>query len=216
MTDEEIMKANDKLEHTCDFCKRKFETKRGKNIHRASCIYQYTASEERFTIEKILAVFGQREVRWFLVKWEGHKEPEWQRGHLLELDAKDAVRHFWTESGLSPCVDFYPDPTGLHRCTICAKTYKRAQDLKAHRTRTKHYDDAQEKISPAAARKAKEAKKEAMQAKLPTVKWGETPAKNCWQFEYLGAIFQADGQQIPDVRRRVAMARQRFGKMRHV
>ena len=76
VTDEEIMKVNDKLEHTCDFCKRKFETKRGKNIHRASCIYQYTASEERFTIEKILAVFGQREARWFLVEWEGHKEPE--------------------------------------------------------------------------------------------------------------------------------------------
>ena len=151
-----------------------------------------------------------------MVKWEGYAEPEWQRGHLLELDAKDAVRHFYIDNGLSPCKDLYPDPEGLNRCTVCAKTFKRPQDLKAHRTRTKHYDDAQEKIAPAAERKAKEAKKEAQQAKLPKVKWAPDPVKNCWQFEYLGAVFQADGSQMPDVRRRVAMAKQRHGKMRHV
>ena len=216
VTEEEIKKAHEKLEFQCDFCKRKFETKRGMHIHRASCIHQYTASEKRYEIEEIRDVFGSIDARWFLVKWVGYDAPEWQRGHLLEIDAKDAVRHFWTESGLSPCKDFYPDPDGQNRCTVCAKTYKRPQDLKAHRTRTKHYDDVQDKISPAAERRAMEAKKEEMQAKLPTVKWGDIPADNCWQFEYLGAIIQADGEQMPDVRRRVAMARQRHGKMRHV
>jgi len=198
VTEAEIKKANEKLEFACDFCKRKFATKRGMKIHRASCIYQYTATEERYVIEDILDVFGKVEARWYLVKFEGYEKPEWQRGHLLEIDAKDAVRHYWTKSGRSPCEEFYPDPDNLHRCTICAKTYKRQQDLKAHRTRTKHYDNTQEKISPAAERKAKEAKKEELQAKLPNVMWGSTPAENCWQFEYLGSIIQADGKQMPD------------------
>ena len=96
---------------------------------------------------------------------------------------------------------------------MCARTFKRPQDLKAHRTRTKHYDNVQEKITPTAKRKAMTKKKEMMQEKLETVKWGETPADNCWQFEYLVAIFQADGDQMSDVWRRVTMARQRHDKM---
>ena len=59
-------------------------------IHRASCVFAYAVTEERFVIEEILAVFGKKEARWFLVKWEGYAEPE----YLLELDAKDAVRYF--------------------------------------------------------------------------------------------------------------------------
>ena len=72
-----------------------------------------------------------------------------------------------------------PDPEGKHRCTVCAKAFKRQKDLKAHRTRMKHHDEVKEKISPAAKRKAMEAKKEAMQTALPTVMWGVTPAANC-------------------------------------
>ena len=78
----------------------------------------------------------------------------------------------------SPHKEFYPDPEGLNRHTVCLKTFKRPQDLKTHRTKTKHYDDSQKKMSPVAARKTKEAKKEVMQEKMSKVKWGETPAKN--------------------------------------
>ena len=42
-----------------------------------------------------------------------------------------------------------------------------------------NYDDAQEKIVSTVERKTKEAKKEAQQAKLPKVKWGPDPVKNC-------------------------------------
>ena len=59
-------------------------------------------------------------------------------------------------------------------------------------------------------------KERKMQEQLPVVRWGQIQADNCWQFEYLGAIFQADGDQLPDIRRRVAMAVQRHGKLRHV
>ena len=126
------------------------------------------------------------------------------------------MRHFWIERGLSPCKQYYPDPDGENRCTVCAKTFKRPQDLKAHRTRTRHYDNAQEKISEAAMRKAKEAKKADMQQQLQKVRWGNKEAANCWQFKYLGAMMQADGMQMPEIKSRVAMARQRHGKMRHV
>ena len=60
------------------------------------------------------------------------------------------------------------------------------------------------------------AKRKAQQKLLPTVKWGEEDAENTWQAKYLGATFEAGGAQMPDVRIRIARARQRFGKMRHI
>ena len=60
------------------------------------------------------------------------------------------------------------------------------------------------------------AKYEAAQALLPTAKWGDEPADNCWTFEYLGSIFTPDGSFMSDVRRRIAMVQQRHGKMRHI
>ena len=51
---------NDKFEHACEFCKRKFETKRGVNFHHTSCIYAYAVTEERFVIEEILTVFEKK------------------------------------------------------------------------------------------------------------------------------------------------------------
>ena len=104
-----------------------------------------------------------------------------------------------TKSGLSPCEDFYPDPEGSNRYTACVKTFKRSQDLKAHRNKTKHYDDSQDVISPAAERKTKEVEKESIQQELSTVKSVKTSAKNCCQFECLGAIFQTDRKQMSDV-----------------
>ena len=51
---------------------------------------------------------------------------------------------------------------------------------------------------------------------MPKVKWGDTEADNSWLFKYLGSYFEAGGDEMPDVRIRIAMARQRFGKMRHI
>ena len=46
------------------------------------------------------------------------------------------------------------------------------------------------------AKKAALVKKlELAQEQLPRAKWGDIPAENCWNFEYLGAIFTADGKQ---------------------
>ena len=39
---------------------------------------------------------------------------------------------------------------------------------------------------------------------------------NAWHFKYLGSIMQADGGQLKDIKTRIARARTRFGKLRHL
>ena len=46
--------------------------------------------------------------------------------------------------------------------------------------------------------------------------WGDQEATNAWRNKYLGSVFEAGGGCLADVRIRIATARQRFGKMRHL
>ena len=46
--------------------------------------------------------------------------------------------------------------------------------------------------------------------------WGEQETTNSWRNKYLGSIFEAGGGCLADVKIRIATARQRFGKMRHI
>ena len=55
-------------------------------------------------------------------------------------------------------------------------------------------------------------KRKKMQNDLPHVKWGSKEARNEWHSKYLGSLFEAGGGQMVDVRARIAMAKQRFGK----
>ena len=96
------------------------------------------------------------------------------------------------------------------------KIQTRAQDLKTHRTRTGHHDHKQHVKTRTAIIDAITAKRKEQQKHLPTVKWDDKEARNEWQSKYLGSIYQADGAQMPDVQARIARARQRFGKMRHI
>ena len=101
----------------------------------------------------------------------------------------------------------------IQLCEVCGKVYKRKQDLKAHKTREKHHYHKMIKVSTQAKKEALKIKMEEAQGMLPTVKWGDKPASNCWTFEYLGSMFTPDGNQETDVRRRIVMAQQRHGKM---
>ena len=65
-------------------------------------------------------------------------------------------------------------------------------------------------------RDVKKTKLEERQDKLEKVFWGEQQVDNCWIFEYLGSLFQADGDQTPDIKRRIAMAVARAGKLREI
>ena len=48
------------------------------------------------------------------------------------------------------------------------------------------------------------------------VHWGDKEVTNDWRSLYLGSIFQPDGDQLPDIRSRCAMAKTRAGSLRHV
>ena len=187
--------------------------------HRESCVHNYAATDQVFEVEEIINVFGHIKARWYLVKYAGYRyiEPEWNRGHLLERDGcNDAIRAFWKNSGLSSCKIMYPDPDQKHRCVVCARVYKRAQDLKAHVTKSKHVIDKPYKPAAAVVAKAKTKKRKEEQNMLQVVKWHEAQAENAWIFKYLDAIFQTDGRQTADIERRIVMTRQRHDKMRHL
>ena len=106
--------------------------------------------------------------------------------------------------------------TNTARYEICAKVFKRAQDLKAHKTRQRHHQQKFTKVTGTATKEALKMKLKTAQAELPQAFWDDTPAENCWDFVYLGSMFTPDGSHMPDVRRRIAMAIQRHGKMRHI
>ena len=119
ITQEEARAVEEKYDHKCDFCIRRFKSRRGMLIHRAQCQHNYATTDKAFPLEDILDVFGHRHSRWFKVKWEGHDEPEWEREHLLVRDGcGDSIRDFWATSGKQPSKEFYEDKDGKHRCTI--------------------------------------------------------------------------------------------------
>ena len=217
VTEAEAVAAEAGFKHQCDFCKRRFKTRRDMLIHRANCNHNYATTEEVFEVEDIVGVFGSKDARWFKVKWKDYEEPEWEREHLLRRDGcGEIIRSFWARSDLQPNASYYPDPDGHHRCGTCGRKYARAQDLKAHRTRTGHKDIDDVKITKTAVEAAKVVKRKAQQSLLPKVMWGSQAASNAWQSKYLGSIFEAGGSQMTDVRARIAMAQTRFGKLRHI
>ena len=55
---EEVAKAEAEYKHQCDFCLRKFKTNKVMLIHRASCVHNCAATDEVFTLEEIVSVFG--------------------------------------------------------------------------------------------------------------------------------------------------------------
>ena len=145
MTKEEIAQAQDKFEHKCDFCTRKFKTLSAMRIHRDKCPYNYDTTDEAFEVESIVGVFGRINSRWFLVKYAGYPVLEWNREHLMLRDVcRDTIRSFWEKSDLSPAQEFYKSEA--NKCEVCGKEFKRAQDLKVHKTRTKHHNTTSTKL----------------------------------------------------------------------
>ena len=147
-------------------------------IHRNSCVHQYDTTEE--VVEEIIGAFGWAEARWMLVKFEGYDEPECQPEHLLRRDGcLSAIRDFWCKSGLAPDKEFYADEKN-HRCDVCAKVYKRQQDLKAHQTKEKHHFERQrDKVTKTAIAAAVTMKRKEMQKENPKVKWGRLKLRMC-------------------------------------
>ena len=149
-------------------------------IHRQHCMHNYGTTEEVYVVEDVLDVFDHIDARWYLVKWQGYTEPEWERGHLLERDGcRESIREFWAKSGRNPCKEYYKGPGSRHRCDICCRDYSRAQDLKAHKTREGHHAHKRETVTRTAVEDAKLQKRKDMQEDLPHVRWGNLEVDNC-------------------------------------
>ena len=224
-TTAEINKKESSYKHVCAFakagCTARFKTKKGMLRHKCSCRFGYTwISEKQYEVAEILDVFGRIERRLFLVRWTNYPgEDSWQSGHMLMEDGcMESIKEFWIKSGKNPAQDYYPPPDGKSRCWICAWTCKKPDDgryLKAHLTRSGHWWDAQ-RAHVTAKKDIKRDKIEQRQETMAPVKWGDKEVRNCWRFEYLGSLVQCDGSHIPDVLRRVAMAKARAGALRHI
>ena len=64
--------------------------------------------------------------------------------------------------------------------------------------------------------KRKRDKLQSTQNKLPKIKRGEKEINNYCQFEYLGSIFQLDGDHMPEVLRRIVMIKSKSGQLSHI
>ena len=214
-TIQEIKDIENEYTYECNFCGRRCKTKRGLHIHMASCDRQHGLTDEVFTIEGIDATFGTPECRWYRVQWEGYKgadtwEPE---RSLVRQGCEDSIKTFWSRSKHSPCEDFIADPDNVWRCWSCGRGYKTASALSAHITRT--HSQRQWRCTTAAKDAQTKLYKEEQQKKEKAICEGEE-IDNVWQFIYLGSRFQADGDQLADIKARIALATSTAGKMRGV
>ena len=121
----EMKRTEQKFEHKCTYCPRRFKTARGLKIHMSACGCKHGLTEEVFKIEKINAVFGCPEHRWFRVQWEGHPgEDSWEpERSLIRQGCSESIRSFWDNSAHNPSEEFIADPDHVWRCWTCGKGY---------------------------------------------------------------------------------------------
>ena len=100
-------------------------------------------------------------------------------------------------------------------CGYTCKTNTVPHHLKRHITTNKH-DWFRKRAHVQTKRDVQRDKLESRQDKLVKVKWGDRDVNNCWVFEYLGSDFVPSGDHLPDVRKRIAQAKSRAGRLRHI
>mgnify|MGYP003327420054 FL=1 len=222
----EIKVKMSKYKYACEYakagCKERFKTKAGMRVHCTTCNFNYGLTDREWEIEEILAVFGKAERKLFYVRWVGHPgEDSWEKEHSLLMDGcASAIKSFWNKSGINPALDYYPDPDGDAgtRCWMCGwKSSARNKKLGLHtHIRRKKHAWTKPRAHLTERKDIERDKLAAAQNELPKVKWGDREVENCWQFPYLGSLFQPNGDQMPDVRSRCAMAKMRAGSLRHI
>ena len=186
-TKEEMDTVSAKYPVPCDFagagCDARFKTKAAMLIHRQHCTYNYATTEEAFSVDHIVSVFGHKTRRLFKVVWEGHRgEYSWVPEHLLLRDGcKESIDEYWAKSGNNLALDFHPDTNGAARCWMCGWTSnstRKKQALDMHIRRKRH------KWAPKRTRRCeqadvKRAKLESRQHSLEHVYWGDLRVNNC-------------------------------------
>ena len=210
-----ILKTEAGYKHECEFCGRRCKTLRGLKIHKAACDKQHGLTDEAYVIERINAVFGTPQDRWFRVQWQDHPgKDSWEpERSLTRQGCEQSIKAFWNSCSLNPSEEFIADPDDVWRCWTCAKGFKTSSALKAHITRTHttrcyHGSTADKDTRTKMHAEAQEEKEYVFCAGVPI--------ENVWLFKYLGSRFRADGDQTADIKARIAAATSTAGKMRAI
>ena len=147
--------------------------------------------------------------------WCGYADGDtWELDRSLKRQGcEESVRNYWLRSGKNPGAEFYPDPDDKWRCYQCGKGYNSERCLKAHITRT---HPKRQWRGTTADKDERNAQHKRSQREKEKVVCGKDELENVWTFPYLGSQFRADGDQMHDVKTRIAMAMQTAGKMRNI
>ena len=200
------------LKSVCKFecphagCSRVFHNAHGCKCHAGKCRFK-----NFYAVDKILAVRGDTgsTKREFLIRWQGYgpEDDQWEpRKHIHP----DLIKEFLMSNNLYD----YNWPGA--RCPWCDKPCKNARGVKIHMNSCTFKPDKQQFAGTCAEKKVKENKIKAAQALKRKISCEGAELRNVYLFKYLGSIFAADGSHEPDVKRRIALAMQRMGALRHV
>jgi hypothetical protein len=196
----------------CKFsgCGWVFGNKHGLAVHQGKCKHANT-----FEVEKILEHQADRlpvglGKSKFRVKWKdyGLDDASWEP---FENFNENVIKKYLQANGTY-------DYGWQHRCHWCDKPCKSAHGVKIHYARKcKKFEMQQQEFVGTIATKLHEVKtKKSRQVHRPVIKCENEPLENCYQFKYLGSLFTADGSEVKDIKKRIALAVGRCGKLRHI
>ena len=195
--------------HACPHvgCHKVFFNMHGCKVHAGKCRWR-----DEFIVDRILKVKGDIGTprRRFLVRWHGYgpEHDTWEPRKNLH---PTTVNTFLHANGL------YEHSWQGARCPLCDLPCKSERGVKIHlRSCQMRPDEEQNFTGTCAANKVQEIKLSEAQNDEAKVQCGDNILKNVFLFKYLGSIFAADGSQKHDVKRRIAMAMNRMGQLRHV
>ena len=179
----------------------------GCKVHAGKCRWR-----DVHLVDKILAVKGATgsPLRRFLIRWEGYgpESDTWEPRKNLQ---SAMVNSFLHANGL------YDHNWHGARCPLCDLPCKSEHGVKIHlRSCLLRPDEAQTFHGTCAAAKVRANKLADAQDDEDKVRCVGKTLKNVFLFKYLGSLFAADGSHKPDVKRRIAMAMNRMGQLRHV
>ena len=203
--------TNTEAQEVCKFqcthlhCNHCFATKRGLTIHKAKCKWK-----TEFEVDKIVNHKGPVTGRKYLVRWKNYTH-EWDTWEPRTNLHPDMIKEYEMYTG---CYDHaWP-----HRCPQCDQPCASERGVKihiskAHRPNMEKPQDFKGRLADKAVQKLK---LEEQQKTRPTVKCENKELENVFQFKYLGSIFSANAEQEYDLKRRIAMAMTRCGRLSNI
>ena len=186
-------------------CPRVFHNAHGCKCHAGKC-----SRKDWIEVSKILDARGETGSREFLIRWKGYgaEHDLWEPRKNIHPELISEYLH---------ANNLYDHEWPGERCPWCDKPCKNAHGVKIHMRWCDFKPDEDQNFTGTCAEKRVKQNKlqEAQKAKRKVFCDG-IELENVYTFKYLGSIFSADGNETNDVKRRIALAMQRMGVLRHV